>query len=558
MSDDSPQNQHASQGSNAADDALLKRLAELEATLDAIRAGRVDALVVDGIDGEQVYTLESPDLPYRRFLEQMAEGAVSLDASSTILFCNRFFAELVGRRREELIGSSFADLIAKENIVGYRAALRADHAQHFGSALWVAPGRGSNGHALPVQLAITPVGSGPARRFTVVITDLSERDRLSAAREAVESESLAKDRFLAALAHELRGPLHVIMGWSAFLLEQSAELEPSARKAIETIDRNAKLQRRLIEDMLDVARISSGKLRLNQVPLDLGALVSVTGEAMARAAHEKGIALELNVAETAIVRCDAQRIEQMLQNLVGNAIKFTPEGGKVKLFLEASAGVARLVVSDDGRGIEPALLSQIFQPFRQGLPQNVDQRDSGLGLGLAITKQIATLHGGHVRVHSEGLGHGATFVVELPLHEEQASPAGEGTSHSSSPISLAGARILVADDEEDARELTARMLLRGGAEVVCVSGAEAALARLETQPFDAIVSDLIMPGIDGWDFVDAVRKRHGSALPIVALSGVVGVGHRPRTATAGFFALLKKPVDEQELLSALARAIMRR
>jgi PAS domain S-box-containing protein len=557
MSDDSPQTQRGSKSSTAAeDDALHKRLAEVEATLDAIRTGRVDALVVDGVDGEQVYTLESADLPYRRFLEQMAEGAVSLDASSTILFCNRFFAELVGRRRDELIGSSFADLIAEENIVGYRAALRADHAQHFGSALRVASGPGSNGHALPVQLAITPVGGGPARRFTVVVTDLSERDRLSAAREAVESESLAKDRFLAALAHELRGPLNVIMGWSEFLLAQSAELEPRARKAIEAIDRNAKLQRRLIEDMLDVARISSGKLRLNQVPLDLGELLFVTGAAMARAAQEKGVALELNVAHTAIVRCDAQRIEQMLQNLVGNAIKFTPEGGKVKLFLEAAAGVARIVVSDDGRGIEPTLLSLIFQPFRQGLPQNADQRDSGLGLGLAITKQIATLHGGQVRVHSEGLGHGATFVVELPLHEEQASYAGDGRSHSA-PISLAGTRVLVADDEEDARELTARVLLRAGAEVVCVSGAEAALARLETQPFDAIVSDLIMPGTDGWDFVDAVRRRHGSSLPIVALSGMVGVGQSPRTATAGFSAVLKKPVDEHELLSALARVVTR-
>jgi PAS domain S-box-containing protein len=533
-----------------AEDAVRRRLDEVEATLEAIRTGRVDAVVVEGSEGHEgqhVYTLESADLPYQRFLEQMAEGAVSLDAASTILYCNRFFAELVGLPREQVLGSSFEQYVAPEKLLAYRSALRADHAQRFGSALRVA-----DGEALPIQLALTPVGSGAGQRFTVVITDLSERERLSAAREAVEAESLAKDRFLAVLGHELRGPLNVIMGWSTFLMEQREKLDARAQRALEAIDRNAKLQRRLIEDMVDVARIRSGKLRLSELVVDLVELLQATGAALSLAAREKGVNLELQLHGPASIMGDAQRLEQMIQNLVGNAIKFTPRGGNVQLSVQRADPLARISVRDDGCGIEPMLLEQIFQPFRQGAASEPSQRRGGLGLGLAITKQIVELHGGHVRVHSDGLGRGATFIVELPLYDgatrvEHAPPSAE--------LSLAGLRVLVVDDEADARELTAHTLASAGAEVVCVGAAEPALAQLESQPFDVIVSDLMMPGTDGWDFARQVRQRFGKRPVLLALSGALGSGVAARAAASGYAMLLEKPAAQRELLASVRRLL---
>jgi PAS domain S-box-containing protein len=533
-----------------AEDVVRRRLAEAEATLEAIRTGRVDAVVVEGSEGHEgqhVYTLESADLPYQRFLEQMAEGAVSLDAASTILYCNRFFAELVDLPREQVLGSSFEAYVAPEKLLAYRSALRADHPQRFGSAL-----RMADGESLPIQLALTPVGSGAGQRFTVVVTDLSERERLSAAREAVEAESLAKDRFLAVLGHELRGPLNVIMGWSGFLMEQRDKLDERAQRALEAIDRNAKLQRRLIEDMVDVARIRSGKLRLSELVVDLVELLRATGAALSLAAKNKGVKLELHLDGPASIMGDGQRLEQMIQNLVGNAIKFTPRGGTVQLGVQRADSLARIVVRDDGCGIEPVLLEQIFQPFRQGAAGESSQRHGGLGLGLAITKQIVELHGGHVRVHSEGLGRGATFIVELPLYEggarvERAPPSAE--------LSLLGRRILVVDDEADAREITARTLASAGAEVICVAGAEPALAQLESQPFDVIISDLMMPGTDGWDFARQVRQRFGERPVLLALSGALGSGVAARAAASGYATLLAKPAAPGELLASVRRLL---
>lgn len=530
------------------DGERLRQLDEMEATLEAIRSGRVDALVVEGEDGQQVFTLESADLPYRQFLEQMAEGAVSLDDASTVLYCNRFFSDLVERPRDKLLGSSFEDLIAPARLLAYRAALRGEGPQRLGSAL-----RLESGLVIPVQLAITPVGTGDARRFTVVISDLSERERLSAAREQIEAESLAKDRFLAALGHELRGPLNVIIGWTTFLLEERSQFQTRAVNALAAIERNAKLQRRLIEDMVDVARISSGKLQLAEEVLNLGQLAQDTVNAMLLTAQERRLKLDVRVDSDVHVLGDAQRLEQTLQNLVGNAIKFTPPEGRVEVAVERCGEIARVSVTDSGRGIEPALTALIFQPFRQGSQDNTGRRESGLGLGLAITKQIVELHGGHVKVSSRGLGQGACFTIELPLSTET-----RGDRRSiPAPISLAGRRVLVVDDHDEIRELTARALLRAEAEVVSVGGAESAIAHLEDQPFDAIVSDLIMPGMDGWELARRVRERHGSKLPLVALSASVGTLQRERLENSGFSAFLAKPTQEEELLSTLLGLLTR-
>jgi len=534
------------------EDELRGRLEEAEATLEAIRTGRIDALVVEGGEGHLVYSVETAELPFRLFLEQMAEGAVSLDANRSVLYCNRFFAELIGAPRESLLGADFEELIAPDRRVAFGSALRAEGPQRFGSALSLA-----SGLRVPVALAVTPIGSGQARRYTLVVTDVSERGRLqelSAANEAAEAASMAKDHFLAVLGHELRGPLNVMMGWIGFLLEERERFDPQVQKALEAVQRNARLQRRLIEDMVDVARIRSGKLRLEREIVDLGEVAQATGLAMAVAARARRIELDVQSCSGAFVLGDAQRLEQMLQNLIGNAIKFTPEGGRVTLRVELRPAVTRLTVGDTGRGIDPALQTLIFQPFRQGVPES-GQHDTGLGLGLAITKAVVELHGGHISVSSAGVDRGSEFCVELPAvgapdeaAAERALPAIDGT--------LSGVRILVVDDEEQVRENTARVLARAGAEVVCVSGAESALARLEDQPFDIVVSDLMMPGTDGWELARRVRERYES-LPIVALSGIAGSLASGRAEASGFLALLKKPVDEHELVSRI-RPLLRR
>jgi CheY-like chemotaxis protein/two-component sensor histidine kinase len=345
-----------------------------------------------------------------------------------------------------------------------------------------------------------------------------------------------------------------MMGWIGFLLEDRARFEPQVQKALEAVQRNARLQRRLIEDMVDVARIHSGKLRLERELVDLGEIAEATGMAMAVAARERKIDIELQCCEGGFVLGDAQRLEQMLQNLIGNAIKFTPEGGRVSVRVERRPAVTRLSVGDTGRGIDPTLQTLIFQPFRQGIPEH-GQRDAGLGLGLAITKAIVELHGGHISVSSAGADRGSEFCVELPAAQapqdassDRALPAIEGT--------LTGVRILLVDDEEDVRENTARVLARAGAEVVGVGGTESALARLEDQPFDIIVSDLMMPGTDGWELARRVRARYVD-LPIVALSGVAGSLASGRAEASGFAALLKKPIEEHELVTRV-RAFLRR
>lgn len=530
--------------------ALRQRLAEAEATLDAIRNGRVDALVVEGSDGHQhVYTLESADLPYRQFLEHMAEGAVSLDADGTVLYCNRFFAELLGRPRERLLGTAFDTYLEAEARAEFRLALREGKSQRLGLEIAVGEAR-----TVPVQLAITQTGSGDARRFTVVVTDLSERERvreLSAAREAAEAESLAKDNFLAAVGHDLRTPLNVVIGWTALLLKRRDSFDATTQRALETISRNAHLQSKLIEDLLDVSRIVSGKLRLERSEVDLSELARSVGSGLALAVADKSVTLTVHASGPIYVLGDAARLEQALNNLVGNAIKFTPAGGHVDVFVERDDSIARVRVRDTGRGVDPALLPRIFQLFRQ--VESLRSRESGLGLGLAITKHIIVQHEGQVWAESEGLGQGATFTMELPLHTRNQPSAGElGTPLSEAP-SLVGLRVLVVDDDEDTRELIARSLRAYQAEVVSATGAAGALARLESEQFDVIVSDLMMPGTDGLELAREICERYGRNKLLIAVTGLSVAEAGERALAAGYHALFQKPIEPE----ALSRAMLR-
>ena len=527
---------------------LTQRLADAEATLDAIRDGSVDAIVVHGKEGQQVYTLESMDLPYRQFLEQMGEGAVSLDAAGSIVYCNRFFVDLVGRARSTVLGESLESFVTAEHRADFRRALSGSEPLRVSAAV-----TSDNGRLVPVQVSLTPAGKDAGRRWTAVISDLSDVQRLtavSAAHEAAEAASLAKDQFLALVGHELRTPLAVMLGWTEYLL-QSEHDEAKAKKALTTIKRNAQLQQKLIEDLLDVSRIVSGKLSIDRRELDVSMLTKDVAASLALRAESAGLALQADIGEPILVRGDAQRLEQVLTNVVGNAIKFTPRGGRVHLRVAAVGDRARIDVEDTGAGIDPAVLHRIFQPFRQA--DATKRRESGLGLGLTITKHLVELHDGAVRAQSRGTGLGSIFTIELPaVPTTPAIVEGRGSAHwLATDTLLPSSRILVIDDEQEMREITARLLRSFGAEVVDVIDATSALAWLEKEQFDLVVSDIMMPGVDGMDFARALRTRFGSERPLLALTALSGIAAREEARLAGFSAFLTKPVSRHVLFRAV-------
>ncbi|MCX4243370.1 ATP-binding protein [Paraliomyxa miuraensis] len=525
-------------------ESLLARLEEAEATIAAIRGGLVDAVVVAGDDDrDRIFLLERVDLPYRHFLEHMGEGAVSLDGSGSVVYCNRFLAELVGRPRGAVMGTPFREFVVPHAQAAFEQAL----VLHGGDGVRV-PSElvDTQGRTIPVQLALTASGHGHDLRINIVVTDLGERERiraLRAARKLAEAESLAKDRILAAVSHDLRSPLHVVSGWTALLRAHEASLDPMTRKALDAIERNVRLQTKLLDDILDVARHASGKLRIERAELELSTLVRSVVEGLAVVEQADGIELSVDADGAVTILGDASRIEQVLHNLIGNALKFTPKGGRVQVRLRRRGSWARVSVADTGVGIEPELLPNVFESFRQSKER--EARHGGLGLGLAITKSLVELHDGRVWVRSEGAGRGSTFCVELPIH---CAPHERSTgSREPAPGRLQGVRILVVDDDADTRDVTSRMLRREGAEIVAVPDAAAALARVEEERFEVVVCDLMMPGTSGFALARELIRR-GEAPPVLlSLSSLDSEEVRTQAESAGFVGHFAKPLDVELL-----------
>jgi signal transduction histidine kinase/ActR/RegA family two-component response regulator len=382
--------------------------------------------------------------------------------------------------------------------------------------------------------------------------------REQAARAAADDANRAKDEFLATLSHELRSPLSAILTWATLL--RTGELEPArASQAVEAIERNTRLQVKLINDLLDVSRIISGKMKLELAPLDVGAVLDATLESVRPAAAAKGLHLEaikLPIAQP--VLGDAARLQQVLWNLLSNAVKFTPEGGVVAVRMETTGTHLAVEVSDTGRGIDPAFLPHMFERFRQA-DSSTTRREGGLGLGLAIVRHLVELHGGTVEASSAGEGLGATFRVQLPLPGGVARGAAMGAAEPAANASdLRGVRVLLVDDDRDGREAVGLILSRHGAEVRSVASAAEALATLRTFRPSVIVSDIAMPEEDGFVLLRKVRAlpaASGGTAPALALSALAGAGDRARILAAGFARCLSKPVDHPELVAAVAEAV---
>ena len=399
-------------------------------------------------------------------------------------------------------------------------------------------------------------------RMTGIIQDITDRVQIERDRERIlqqkqaalaESERVnrIKDEFLAILSHELRSPLNPILGWTKLLQTRKLD-EPKTIAALATIERNAKAQCQLIDDLLDMARVLRGKLSLNMAPVDLLLVIESAIDTVQTAAIVKSIQIHAVLSDIRQVSGDAVRLQQIIWNLLTNAVKFTPSGGRIDIRLEQIDNQAQITITDTGKGISPDFLPHIFESFRQE-DASVTRNHGGLGLGMAIVYQLVEAHGGTVTADSPGEGKGATFTVRLPLlnvnsKKNQSSPSREQN------LDLTSIRVLVIDDEPDSRELLAVMLTQAGAEVMSVASAAEFLAALESFQPDVAVSDIGMPEVDGYTLLRQVRSlslEQGGQVPAIALTAYAGEIDRQHAIAAGFQKHIAKPIEPDQLVVAI-------
>ena len=396
---------------------------------------------------------------------------------------------------------------------------------------------------------------------------IEERSRLLSseklARNEAERANRLKDEFLATVSHELRNPLNAILGW-AHMLRLGKLTPPNIERAVETIYRNAKSQAQLVADLLDVSRIISGKLRLDVRTVDLIFIINAALDSIRPAAEAKTIRLQAMLDPAAgPISGDADRLQQIVWNLLTNAVKFTPKGGRIQVKLQRIDSHVEIVVSDSGVGISKEFLPHVFDRFRQA-DASTTRIHGGLGLGLSIVHQLVDLHGGSVSVFSEGEGKGATFTIRLPFvgvissqkDAESASPANPDEVNTFDGLpSLEGLKVLVVDDEADTRELISEVLKEVGSEVITCRSVAEALVALEQQKPDILISDLGMPDEDGYSLISKIRAlpaERGGHIPAAALTAYARAEDRMRVLRSGFQFHLPKPVDSAELVTVVA------
>jgi PAS domain S-box-containing protein len=479
--------------------------------------------------------------------------------------------EAVGRPLAEVFQAVDAERRALPDLV--RAALATGGPVSLGPGVTLlAP----EGREYPVEGSAAPIraeAGGPqgvvlvfgdrteARRSEAERTALLEREKV--ARAEAEQASRAKDEFIATVSHELRTPLNAVLGWSRLL--RTGRLDPSAtERAMEAIERSATTQAQIVDDLLDVSRIVRGRLKLDVQDADLAAAVEAAAETVRPAASAKGIGLALDLEEGAgEVRGDPARLQQVVWNLLANAIKFTPSGGRVEVRLRRLADHVRLEVHDDGVGIDPDFLPHVFERFRQA-DSSPTRAHGGLGIGLAIVRHLVEAHGGSVSVRSAGRNRGATFTVDLPVptsapRPQPRTPSWGGARRWQPPgeiPSLERLHVLVVDDDADTLDALRHLLEQAGARVSTAGSAAAAFRFVEDERPDVLLSDIGMPGEDGYSLIRRVRglgPDRGGEIPAAALTAYTQAADRDRALSAGFQAFLAKPVDPRELAAAVAR-----
>jgi PAS domain S-box-containing protein len=527
---------------------LREALQQLQSEMQETNRGVV-ALYAEVHDRSERLRQEEERL--RVLLDSVQDYAICMLATDgEVVSWNAGAARVFGYSSEEIVGRNAACFyLASDRDAGTPSdhlRLAAQHGRLECEALRVRRGGG----AFDALVLITAMhrADGKLQGFSMVVRDITERKRLEddLRRRADElaAANRAKEEFLATLSHELRTPLNAMLGWTRLLRTGKLDSAGMAR-ALETIERNAHMQEQLIADILDLSRIVTGKLRVDLRPIELEPVLEAALDALRPAADAKGVHLTSDVVESATVLGDPDRLQQVVWNLLANAIKFTGAGGHVHLSLDRKGPQAEVRVTDTGEGITPSLLPYVFDRFTQG-DASVTRPHGGLGLGLSIVRHIVELHGGQVQASSEGPGRGAIFAVRLPIRAVRA--AARPLPPRDHP--LTGLRVLVVDDDADAREVVSLALADCGARTRGAGSAREALQVLPDFRPDVLVSDISMPGEDGYTLIRRIRALAAAGLadlPAVALTGLSDVNERGRALTAGFQQFIPKPVEVDQL-----------
>jgi PAS domain S-box-containing protein len=523
-------------------DTLRVRLAEAEEMLKAIRQGEIDALVVEGAGGSQVYTLHSADEPYRHLVEEMQEGAVVLTGRGDILYANARFAALVGEPLESVVGRRIDRFLAESDRSEFEALLRSGNGRQRGRLI------GSDAGAIEVSLSLSTSATGRRDRQNLIVTDLSELFAANSGRARAEHDNRVKDEFMAMLSHELRTPLSAISAAVRVLALTSNDGQP-ARRACDVLARQVGHISHLVDDLLDVERLVSGKIRLNRQPLDMAKAVH---QAVASFIGDALLDRRIDVStESVWVDGDAERLEQVLTNIVTNAIKYTPPGGVIRVSLRADGGDALLTVDDTGFGISPRLLPFIFDLYVQA-DRTLDRARGGLGIGLALVRRLVELHGGTIVASSDGEGRGSRFVVRL----RQVAAAKELFDVSGLQDRRAKPRrVLLIEDNKDAREMLRTMLELAGHVVYAAADGASGLELLNAEHPEVGIIDIGLPRMDGYQVARRIRDLpHGRDMLLLALSGYGSPSDAHRSVEHGFDYHLVKPVDPDDLTRVMRAA----
>ena len=585
--------------------AFLARIAEIavggQESFDLLKLkdGRIferlsKALSVEGLRKGRVWSLRDVT---QRYLSEITSGRLAAivassddaiigkDLNSIITSWNVGAERIFGYTADEMIGTSIMRLIPADRHAEEREILarirRSERVDHFETVRLAKDGR-----ELSVSVTVSPIKdpTGHVIGASKVARDITERrnaesalkrameeaeranhERLQLldserdARSRAELASRMKDEFLATLSHELRTPLNAVLGWTHVLQTDKLQ-DDELKQGLDAIERNARVQAQIIEDLLDMSRIISGKVRLDLAQIDLPAVLNDSIDTVRAAAEAKGVHLQALVdPRVGPIPGDADRLRQVFCNLLNNAVKFTPTGGQARVLLERVKSHIEVSVIDTGEGIAPEFLPYVFDRFQQG-DASTTRRHGGLGLGLAIVKQLVELHGGTVHVRSDGIDKGTTFTVHLPFlalyfepdKESRHSRTAPRENHPLSEVYLADVHVLVVDDEVDARELVKRLLEMAGATVSVASSASEAIERILAARPDVLVCDIGMPGEDGYSLIRRLRVHEESqtnALPAVALTAYARSEDRTKAIRAGFQNHLSKPVEPAELLA---------
>jgi PAS domain S-box-containing protein len=523
--------------------------------------------------------LRTSEIRYRRLFEAARDGILILNAFTLkITDVNPFMTELLGYSRDEFLGRELWEIGLFHDKEASQGAFR--ELQETGYMRYEdLPLQTRHGARREVEFVSNVYEEDTHQVIQCNIRDITDRKRAEkerrlllestqAARAEADIANGVKDEFLATLSHELRTPLTSILGWSEMLTAGNLD-DATSKRALEIIVRNARAQRKLIDDLLDISRIITGKIRLDVRAVELAPLIEAIVDGMRPAADARGIHLKMALDPgTSPISGDPDRLQQIIWNLLSNGIKFTPKGGSVEVRLERIRSHMEITISDTGQGIAPEFLLHVFERFRQS-DSSTTRRHGGLGLGLSIVSQLVELHGGTVTAQSPGEGKGTIFTVALPLlsvHHESTNAHMTHTLTGSHTVtdrhpSLANVRVLVVEDEPDAQELIAAVLTGRGAEVISVESADEALKEMELKRFDVLVSDIGMPLLDGYALIEKVRQlsaERGGRIPAAALTAYAGAEDRMLALSAGYQIHVPKPVEPAELTTTVASLAERR